>query len=133
MTWIRRLALPLVIVLIAVTQIAATAPDSTSVAINIAAILLAIATPFLPLAQFHLDGPKMVALSMVLALAIAVVASFLTGELKIATLQGGSLIVLSAFLKLWAVQQAVFALLKDLPKLGPLLTDKPVLVAPAKP
>ncbi len=113
------------------TAAAAPAQDSTVLAVNIATAVLAIAAPFLPLAQLHLDGPKMVAVSMVVALVIAVGSSLLTGDLKLADLSGGALLpLLEKFTLIWSAQQAVFHLFKDSASIGPYLTDKPLLVAP---
>lgn len=117
----------LAIPLLALLSIAAAAPDSTTVAVNIAAAILAIVSPFLPLAQLHLDGKRMVAISMVVALVIAVGSSLLTGEVKTSDLGGSALDIFAKFGLIWTAQQAVFQYLKDH---VPALTDKPLLVAP---
>jgi hypothetical protein len=146
MTWLRRLAFsiflvravrfPILLVLIlaiALTLTAAAPPDSTTLAVNIAAAILAIGVPFLPLAQLHLDGPKMYAVSAVAAFVIAVGASLLTGDLKVADLQGGTLPLLEKFTIIFTASQSVFQLFKDHATVGPYLTTKPLLAAPAAP
>jgi hypothetical protein len=130
MTWIRRL-LPLALIgALWFSLTAASAPDSTTLAVNIGAAILAVVVPFLPLAQLHLDGPKMYAISAVAALAIAIGASLLTGDLKVADLQGGALPLLLKFTLIFTASQSVFQLFKDHATIGPYLTTKPVLAAP---
>jgi hypothetical protein len=130
---IRRVVLGAILVLAAVLSVAAAAPDSTTVAVNIITVLLMLAAPFLPLAQFHLDGPKMVLLSMGVAFIVALGAQLITGDLRASDLQGGVGPLFLEFGKLWGIQQGVFQLIKDHPTVGPLLTTAPILAVPAKP
>lgn len=125
---LRPLAL-LVLSALALLSVIGAAPTSTQIAVNIVTIGLMIAAPFVPLAHLPLSGPQMVAASMVVALVVAVVAQIATGELKTSDLKGGVGPLLLEFGKLWAIQQAVFALLKDS---LPALTTKPIL-APGAP
>lgn len=122
-----------VFVACAVLSVAASAPDSTEVAVSIATVVLMVATPFLPLAQLHLDGPKIVLLSMGIAFVVAIAAQLYTGELKTSDLQGGVGPLLLEFGKLWAIQQAVYQLFKDHAQVGPLLTTRPLLASPPAP
>jgi hypothetical protein len=120
----------LVLAVSAFMSITAATTDSTTVAVNIATIVLTIAAPFLPLAQLHFDGKTMVAISMILALAIAIVANFVTGDLKVADLSGGVLPLFIKFGLVWGGMQAVYQTFKDsLPQ----LTTTPLLVTPPPP
>ncbi len=126
--WFRPLALVALGVL-ALLSLLGVAPTSTDVAVNIATVVLMIAVPFVPLAHIKLGGPQMVALSMALAFAVALVAQFITGELTAATWATAGALLLE-FGKLWAIQQGVFQLFKDA---LPALTTQPILAAPAAP
>lgn len=108
------------------------ASGSADLAITIATVVLMILAPFLPLAQLHFKDGQIVIASMVLALVVALAAQILSGELTALDWNNVSGLGLE-FGKLWAIQQAVFQLFKDSGKLGPLLTSKPLLVAPQPP
>lgn len=121
----------LVILILAFVSLTAAAPSSSSeVALQIAAGVIAAITPFIGLAQLHLKDTTIVLVSMALALVIAVIAQLSTGELSTSNLPASALALFEEVLKLWALQQAVFQLFKDHSKIGPLLTTKPLLVAP---
>lgn len=129
---LRRIGFAVLLVL-ALLSVAAAAPDTTAVAVNIVTVLLMLVVPFLPLAQIKVSGPTMVAISFGLALAITIVAALITGDLKSTDLQSGTLVILGKAGALWSVSQIVFQTLKDHPVVGPLLTTKPLLTAPAPP
>ena len=88
---------------------AAPAPSTTAVAIGIAGIV-SIVSPLL-LKAVPWSGAQMTALTMLVALAVAILASWLTGDLAftrdgiVTALTGGSVV--------WTVQQAVYATLKQ--------------------
>jgi len=143
MTWIRRIValpwilrwaqVPLLLILVLAAWSLTAAQTSADVAVNIVTVVLMVIAPFLPLAHLHLSGPQMVLASMVAAFAVAIAAQLITGDLKTSDLQGGIGPLLLEFGKLWAIQQATFAFLKDNPQVGPLLTTAPILAAPAAP
>lgn len=126
MTLFRLLAV-LALFVFALLSVLGVAPTSTEVAVNIATVALMIAVPFVPLAHLPLSGPQMVAASMAVAFLVALVAQFITGDLKASDLQGGVGPLLLEFGKLWAIQQGVFQLFKDS---LPALTSKPILATP---
>lgn len=113
----------LILGLSALLSIMGVGPTTTVIAVNIATAVVAIALPFLPLAHLNLSGPKMVAVSMVAAFVVAVGASLITGDLKLADLSGSFLPLLEKFTIIWTAQQAVFQLFKDS---MPALTTKPI-------
>lgn len=127
----RRFTKLLLLVLLLVLFTTAGSGNATALAVNIAAGVIAIVTPFIPLAQIHLKDQGIFIVSMVLALLIAVVAAYLNGDIKPSDLQGSLITLAEKFGLIWTVQQAVFQLFKDHTKVGPLLTTKPLLVAPA--
>jgi len=128
--WFRRLAFLVLVVVALFSVIGAAAPTSTETAVNIATIVLTLALPFIPLAHLPFSGKQMVAISMVAAFILAVIANFITGDLKMSDLSGGALPLLVKFGLVWGGTQAVFQLFKDS---VPALTTKPILASPAAP
>lgn len=108
------LALPFV----AVILIAAVGPLTTTTAMTIAVIVMAVA-PFV-LKFVPLDGPKMVLLSYLVAAVVTVVAGFASGEVTTASFNIANLVATSG--ALWAVMQGVFQLFKTNKTFGAHLT-----------
>lgn len=130
---VRKVPLLLVLAAIPVFTIAAAPADANDTAIKIASYVLIAVAPFIGLAQLHFDGRTMVLISMGLAVVVALIAQFATGDLVVTDLPGSIGSLAEEFAKLWAITQGVFQLFKDSKTVGPLLTDKPVLAAPQSP
>lgn len=104
---------------------AAPTPSASQVAMTLA-LLATVASPFL-LKYVKLDGFAMSALTYGVALLIALVSSWLVGDLSLS--RASALAVLGGSTSVWAIQQGVYALFKarwpdlvQLPAPGPLPT-----------
>lgn len=111
----RRLTLALPF--LALILIAAVGPVTVTTAATIAGIIMVVA-PFV-LKLINLSGPAMVLLSYVVALAVAVGAGFISGEVTTSSFNLANIFVTSG--ALWAVMQGVFQLFKDNKTFGTLL------------
>lgn len=82
---------------------------TTTIALALAAVVGALSP--LALRYVMIDGLSMTAVSYGVALVIALLASWLTGDLQLT--RAGAIAVLSGSTAVWTVQQLVFAALKQ--------------------
>src|SRR4029077_18617043 len=98
----RRFLFVVLVLVIAITQIAAVGPATSTAAFAVATALMFV-LPFIPFKQLKLSGPNMVLATMAIAAVVTIGAAFFSGDLTSANLNVKDLVVAGG--ALWAITQ----------------------------